>query len=311
MLFADPVRVVVPSTLACRLAQVCTLEMDGHRWSAPNVFAARQVLDAPLAQAVLDAIRRRLARAVPTAPGWAVVALPPQLGDEEMKRVAAGLLATLGRPFFSIDQNGALWIGGESSPERDRASFGGFGAQALHIDAPNVRQVPDYTSLLVLRPDPAGGGVSLIGDLQEALAHLTDAEQAMLRRAEVFEGRADGLLGVGAPLLPFPMVTAATDGGWPWIRWAGKLLDDPRNQRYLPILERFAQALSGETRAIMLGRGQLLIADQRRVAHGRTALGDPRSAATGLRRCILQAKVAFEATATAQLVTVEAGVSDA
>jgi hypothetical protein len=311
MLFADPVRVVVPSTLAHRLAQVCTLEMDGHRWAAPTVSAARQVLDAPDARAVLDAVRRRLARAVPAAPGWAVVALPERLGDEELKRVATGLLATLGRPFFSIDQGGALWIGGESSPQRDRASFGGFGAQALHIDAPNVQQVPDYTSLLVLRPDPAGGGISLIGDLQESLAHLTDAEQALLHRAEVFEGRADGLLGVGAPLLPFPVVAAAADGGWPWIRWAGKLLDDSRNHGHLPVLRRFAQALSVETRAVMLGRGQLLIADQRRIAHGRTALGDPRSAATSVRRCIVQAKVAFEATAPAQLVTAEAGVGDA
>ncbi|MGW3619124.1 TauD/TfdA family dioxygenase [Micromonospora arida] len=311
MLFADPVRVVVPSALARRLAQVCTLKMDGHRWAAANVVAARQVLEAPDARAVLDALRRRLARAVPTAPGWAVVALPERLGDEEVKRAAAGLLAALGRPFFSIDQGGGLWIGGESSPEHDQASFGGFGAQALHIDAPNVHHVPDYTSLLVLRPDPAGGGVSLIGDLQEALAHLTDAEQALLRRTEVFEGRADGLLGVGAPLLPFPVVAAAAGGGWSWIRWAGKLLDDPRNHEHLPVLRRFAQALSVETRAVMLGRGQLLIVDQRRIAHGRTALGDARFAVTSVRRCLLQAKVAFEATAIAQLVAAEAGVGDA
>lgn len=311
MVFEDLVRVVVPSMLARRLARVCTLEMDGHRWAGPNVSAARQVLDAPDALAVLDAIRRQLARAVSTAPGWAVIALPERLGDEELKRAAAGLLATLGQPFFSIAQGGVLWIGGESSPERDQASFGGFGAQTLHIDAPNVERVPDYTSLLVLRPDPAGGGVSLIGDLQAALARLTEAEQALLHRTEVFEGRADGLLGVGAPLLPFPVVAAAADGGWPWIRWAGKLLDDPRNRGHLPVLRRFARALDAETRAVALGRGQLLIVDQRRIAHGRTALGDTRSAATSVRRCLLQAKVAFEATAPAQLVIAEAGVGDA
>jgi alpha-ketoglutarate-dependent taurine dioxygenase len=311
MLFSDPVRVVVPSTVAHRLAQACTLEMDGHRWAAPNVDAARHMLNAPDARAVLDAVQRQLARAVPAAPGWAVVALPVRLTDEELKLAAAGLLAAVGRPFFSIDQGGALWIGGESSPERELASFGGFGPQALHIDAPNVEKVPDYTSLLVLRPDPAGGGVSLIGDLQEALAQLTDAERDLLSRTKVFEGQAEGLLGVGAPLLPFPVLAAAEEGGWPWIRWAGKLLDDPRNYERLPVLRRYAQALAGQTRAVMLGRGQLLIADQRRIAHGRTALGNPGSATTGVRRCLLQAKVAFEATAPAQLVTAEAGVGSA
>lgn len=62
MVFEDLVRVVVPSTLAHRLARVCALEMDGHRWAASNVSAARQVFDEPDAVAVLGAVRRRLAR---------------------------------------------------------------------------------------------------------------------------------------------------------------------------------------------------------------------------------------------------------
>ncbi|NMO50693.1 TauD/TfdA family dioxygenase [Actinoplanes sp. TBRC 11911] len=272
--------------------------MQGYQWAAANVAAARSVLSENAAGSVVAELGRRLARSAASTPGWAIVALPDRLGDEDLQRAAAGVLSLLGRPFYSIKQDGRLWIGGASSPERDAASFGGLGAQALHVDAPNVQRVPDYTSLLILRSDPAGGGASIVGDLQAALASLSDADRAVLRRPVFFEGQADGLLGVGDPLLPFPVLTDAADGGRPWIRWAGKLLGDSRNYDHLAVLQRFADALQLEARSVALERGQLLIADQQRIAHGRTALGpvSPDDAP----RCLLQAKVSYEPDAPAQ-----------
>src|SRR5262249_51817546 len=97
----------------------------------------------------------------------------------------------------------------------DPASFGGLGANSLHIDAPNVERVPGYTSLLVLRADPAGGGASLLGDLRAALARFADSDRAELRRPVYFEGRAKGLQGVGRARLPFPVLrTPMMDGGF-------------------------------------------------------------------------------------------------
>jgi alpha-ketoglutarate-dependent taurine dioxygenase len=141
-----------------------------------------------------------------------VVALPARLGDEELQRAAAGVLAAVGRPFFSVDVGGRLWIGTESSAVRDPASFGGVGLNGLHVDAPNVEQVPDYASLLVLRADPAGGGASLVGDLHAALADLDEDDRDELRRPVYFEGRAEGLHGVGAARLPFPVLDAVAGG---------------------------------------------------------------------------------------------------
>jgi hypothetical protein len=249
---------------------------------------------------VIDVLAHRVSRGTLTASGWVVLALPAMLDDEELQVAAAGLLAAVGRPFNSIDQDGRLWIGRESSAARDAASFGGVGRNELHIDAPNVEHVPDYTSLLVLRPDPAGGGASILGDLHAAMALLDDQDRAALVEAVYFEGRADGLRGVGAPRLPFPILDVPADGGRPWIRWAAKLLTDDRNSKHRPVLTRFADALDTTTSTIMLGRGEVLVVDQQRIAHGRTALGDQQGVAEGTRRWLVQAKAAYDPAAPAQ-----------
>ena len=296
----DPVRVVLPTALAAALARACTTQMDGHRWTAANVAAARRVLAGGSAQALAEALTWRLGRGRPSSPGWVVLALPARLADEELQAAAGGVLAALGTPFFSIRQAGGwLWIGQETSTAKDGASFGGTGAQGLHIDAPNVEAIPEYTSLLVLRSDPGGGGTSLLGDLRAAVTKLGEADQEALREPVFFEGRADGLSGVGRPRMPFPVLEADQHGELAWVRWAAKMVEDQRNATRAGVLERFAAALAQTTVAVTLGRGQLLIADQRRIAHGRTALGPQERLADGSRRWIVQAKSTFDPAAPA------------
>jgi hypothetical protein len=279
-------RVPVAPSLATALAEN-ELGMDGHTWAASHVDTARTCLRMAGA-ALVHSLADRL-----TLDGWAIAALPADLSDELLRRAAAGVLAGVGVPFFSIDGGRGLWLDGLSGPERVPNSFGGFAAQALHIDAPNVTAPPDYTSLLMLRPDPAGGGQSILADLHAAAALLPDDDRDVLRRPLFFEGRAERLHGVGEPLLPFPVL----EDGPPartWIRWAGKLLTDPRNIAHLPVLERFAALLQGTERQVLLRRGDLLIAEQRRVAHGRTALGPQDGVAPSTRRLLCQAKARFD-----------------
>jgi hypothetical protein len=287
-------RVLVAPSLATALAEN-DLRMDGHDWAAPVVQAARAALRTSGA-ALVQRLGARLVR-----DGWAIAALPAELPDELLRRAAAGVLAGVGVPFFSIDGGRGLWLDGLSGPERDPHSFGGFAAQALHIDAPNVTAPPDYTSLLMLRPDPAGGGHSVLADLRAAAVLLADDDRDVLHRPLFFEGRAEQLHGVGEPLLPFPVLEDGPPGRT-WIRWAGKLLTDPRNTAYFPVLERFAAQLHVTAQRVTLRRGELLIADQRRVAHGRTALGHQDGIAPSARRLLCQAKARFDETAPAHQV---------
>ncbi|MEV6832110.1 TauD/TfdA family dioxygenase [Amycolatopsis sp. NPDC051102] len=287
-------RIPVAPSLATALAEI-ELGMDGHTWAAAHVDAARTCLRTA-GVALVHSLADRLA-----ADGWAIAALPAELPDESLRRAAAGVLAGVGAPFFSIDGGRGLWLDGLSGPERIPTSFGGFAAQVLHIDAPNVTAPPDYTSLLMLRPDPAGGGHSVLADLRAAALLLTDADRDVLSHPLFFEGRAEQLHGVGEPLLPFPVLE---DGppGCTWIRWAGKLLTDPRNATHLPVLDRFAALLHGTERRVLLRRGNLLVVDQRRAAHGRTALGPQDGVSASARRLLCQAKARFDTDAPAHQV---------
>ena len=226
--------------------------------------------------------------------------MPAGLDDGQLQRAGAGLLAALGRPFFSIRDGGRLWIGGETTAAKDPASFGGAGGQGLHIDAPNVERVPDYTSLLVLRPDPAGGGQSLVGDLHAALAVLTGTNRDELAEPAYFEGRAEGLHGTGAPRMPFPVLRRRRPEDRPWIRWAAKMAGDPRNRAHAAVLARYAAALADHATTVALDRGCLLVLDQQRAAHGRTALGSQEGLPDGTRRLLVQAKAALDPAAPAQ-----------
>lgn len=282
-------RVPVTPSLATTLAEN-DLTMDGCAWATPHVDTARtslRTVGVGLTQSLADRLG---------LDGWVIAALPAELPDERLRGAAAGVLAGVGVPFFSIDGGRGLWLDGLSGPDRDPGSFGGFAAQALHIDAPNVTAPPDYTSLLMLHPDPAGGGHSVIADLRAAAVLLADDDGDVLRRPVFFEGRAEQLHGVGEPLLPFPVLEDGPPGDT-WIRWAGKLLTDERNNMYRPVLERFAALLEATAQRVRLRRGDLLIADQRRVAHGRTALGRQDHVAPSARRLLCQAKARFDAAA--------------
>ena len=295
---ADPREAEVPRELAEELASACTLTMDGHQLSGQDIAAARDVLDGPVGQAIAARLAALAGRGQ-EGPGWAVLRMPAGLDDGQLQRAGAGLLAALGRPFFSIRDGGGLWIGGETTAAKDPASFGGTGRQGLHIDAPNVERVPDYTSLLVLRPDPAGGGQSLVADLHTALASLSGADRGELAEPAYFEGRAEGLHGTGAPRMPFPVLDASGDSR-AWIRWAAKMAGDPRNHAHAAVLARYAAALEACATTVALDRGCLLILDQQRAAHGRAALGSQEGLPDGTRRLLVQAKAALDPAAPAQ-----------
>lgn len=282
-------RVPVAPSMATALAET-DLTMDGHTLARPSVVGARTILRTAGA-ALMHSLADRLA-----LDGWVIAALPAALPHDLLRSAAAGVLSAVGAPFFSIDGGHGLWLDGLSAPERDPASFGGFAAQALHIDAPNVTTPPDYTSLLMLRPDPAGGGTSVIADLRAAAVLLDDADRDVLHQPTFFEGRVERLHGVGRALLPFPILEDGPPGRT-WIRWAGKLLTDERNAEHRPVLERFASLLEFTAQRVPLRRGELLIADQRRVAHGRTALGHQHGISASARRLLCQAKARFDAAA--------------
>jgi hypothetical protein len=156
--------------------------------------------------------------------------------------------------------------------EKDPNSFGGVGLLPLHIDHVNTTMPPDWTALLCLRPDPRGGGETILANLQEAANALPPEDVRALEDAAFVEGRFFGLEGLGRELNPFPVLTSADNGLWR-VRYTGKLLYDLPDGRRRDVLLRFARLLERTQKTIRMRGGQLLLMNQRLVAHGRLPLG--------------------------------------
>ncbi|MEJ8569217.1 TauD/TfdA family dioxygenase [Elongatibacter sediminis] len=131
----------------------------------------------------------------------------------------------------------------------------------LHTDVSYVPRPPRFLLMQCITPDPAKGGACLLADCDEAGSALTDDDLAWLRR---------------------PVFNFAYPPGCP----EGKAVDyrvrETEFWRYKPgamtwpnaasaALSRFDAALNDACVTVHLNAGDLLIVDNHRVAHGRTA----------------------------------------
>jgi hypothetical protein len=177
----------------------------------------------------------------------------------------------VGQPFRVIDAGG-LWqeLGVDINAHPNR--FRGIGHNPLHIDVVNSTHPPDYSVLFCVRQDPAGGGHTLISNLQRAVRHLSAAQVALLESTVFREGSFYGMSGVGVELNPFPVLQRTLRPPW-LVRFTAKMIasmDEGPTKDALCALDRF---LIEEQESFLLRPGQLLILNQRIVAHGRLPLG--------------------------------------
>lgn len=131
----------------------------------------------------------------------------------------------------------------------------------LHTDVSYVPNPPRFLLMHCVHSDPGGGGVNFLADCDKALAALPVTEQAVIRR-EIFsflyppncrEGQSKAYAIFGDDL---------------W-RYKHSSMQFPRQSR--SAVELFNQALTDISIPLLLERGDLLIVDNHRIAHGRTA----------------------------------------
>ena len=174
-------------------------------------------------------------------------------------------------PFRVID-DGGLWQDIDVDLHVPAHRFRGTGHNPLHIDVVNSTDPPDYAVLCCIRADPAGGGQTLVSNLQRAVRLLPAHVVAQLQRPVFREGRFYGMSGVGEELNPFPVLERTEHPPWR-VRFTGKMI--PEMQPGLPrnAVIALAEALEEQQECFRLESGELLILNQRIVAHGRLPLG--------------------------------------
>ncbi len=138
----------------------------------------------------------------------------------------------------------------------------------LHTDVSYVPNPPRFMLLHCVNQDPEGGGSNLLADCNQALALLTDEERAKIRQP-VFNFLYPPNCVEGQSL------AYAISGSGLW-RYKHSSMRFPQDTEVA--VARFNQALIDVSITLLLERGDMLIVDNHRIAHGRTGFNhaDPK-----------------------------------
>ncbi|MET8506875.1 TauD/TfdA family dioxygenase [Streptomyces sp. NPDC004787] len=206
--------------------------------------------------------------------GYAVLRLgnlaKPLGNDDRFLRLATAFAAAVAVPFSPFPR-WPLWKDIGVKVDKDPGKSSGIGYNAFHMDLVNATRPPDYTTLLCVRPDPLGGGPSILSDAHAAVARLSDNTRALLAETAYHYGAFFDLYGVGDEYKPFPILGGALGEGF--VRFTAKMLERSElGQAHAEAARELAEELVRGQVSFLLQAGDYLIVNQRRFLHGREAL---------------------------------------
>jgi hypothetical protein len=250
-------------------------------WTMEGTFLARsaieqyraQLASAPLSGATIISLLRILSDA---ASGYAVVRLgniADALGTgDQFLRIATAILAQVAVPFQPFTR-WPLWKEIGTNLDASPGLSTGTGYNAFHMDLVNATRPPDYAALLCIRPDPLGGGPSILSDARAAISRLTPSSRALLADKAYRYGSFFELSDVGKEYKPFAVLDSEpADTGF--VRFTAKMLAEAGlDEAHASAARELTGHLVEGQITVMLQRGDLLIVNQHRCVHGREPLG--------------------------------------
>ncbi|MFD8733470.1 TauD/TfdA family dioxygenase [Streptomyces sp. NPDC059618] len=265
----------IPSELEAALIDLPlpTWELEGSFLAKPTMKRFRTELTAtPQFEETAATLRHALTR---EGGGYAVLRLGNlaktlRTGDR-FRRLVTGFAAEVAVPFSPFPR-WPLWKDIGVKVDKDPGKSSGIGYNAFHMDLVNASLPPDYTTLLCVRPDPLGGGLSILSDAHAAVARLSEDCRALLAESAYHYGTFFDLFGVGEEYSPFPIL-AGSDPGEGFVRFTAKMLDRSElSQAHAESAKELAEELVQGQVSFMLQPGDYLVVNQRRFLHGRKAL---------------------------------------
>ncbi|MFI9582650.1 TauD/TfdA family dioxygenase [Streptomyces sp. NPDC052236] len=207
---------------------------------------------------------------------------------DRLRRLATAFAAEVAVPFSPFPR-WPLWKDIGVKVDKDPGRSSGIGYNAFHMDLVNATRPPEYTTLLCVRPDPLGGGPSILSDAYAAVARLSEDSRALLAETAYNYGTFFDLFGVGEEYKPFPILDGS-DPGEGFVRFTAKMLERSQlGQAHADAARELAEELVRGQVSFMLQPGDYLIVNQRRFLHGREALHSGQETVPGAdRRLLLQ-----------------------
>ncbi|MFE4670695.1 TauD/TfdA family dioxygenase [Streptomyces sp. NPDC056716] len=191
--------------------------------------------------------------------------------DDRFLRLVTGFAAEVGVPFSPFPR-WPLWKDIGVKVDKDPGKSSGIGYNAFHMDMVNGTLPPDCTTLLCVRPDPLGGGTSILSDAHAAVGRLSSDSRALLAESAYHYGTFFDLFGVGEEYKQFPILDGS-DPGEGFVRFTAKMLERSElGQAHAGAARELAGELFRGQVSFMLQPGDYLIVNQRRFLHGREAL---------------------------------------
>jgi alpha-ketoglutarate-dependent taurine dioxygenase len=160
----------------------------------------------------------------------------------------------------------------------------------LHIDFVNMENPPEIVAFYCVRPDVEPFGYTTLADLRLAAGHLHQDDTNTLESQKVSEGHAYDLLNVGTQLSEFPILDRVSG----WTRYTGKLKVDGLSKEFLAAFVRLQHEIERVKIRVNLMQGDILLINQKRLAHGREALSEvQKELEPSQRRLIMQSFLDF------------------
>ena len=251
-------------------------------WTVEGTFLAdstieryrAEVASTPLFGEAISALLRTLDGA---SGGYAVVrlgAIAQALGvGDQFLRVAMAILAEVAVPFQPF-KRWPLWKEIGTNLNANPGQSTGTGYNAFHMDLVNATRPPDYSTLLCIRPDPLGGGPSILSDARAAVSRLPEKSRTLLADEVYHYGTFFELSDVGTEYKPFPILDGKpSDVGF--VRFTAKMLAESQfDDVHANAARELADEMVRGQVSFTLQRGDFLIVDQHRFVHGREPLSD-------------------------------------
>ncbi|MEV7848785.1 TauD/TfdA family dioxygenase [Streptomyces cyaneofuscatus] len=266
----------IPNELEAALIDLCLpmWKLDGPFLASASAERYRTELRAtPQFRETVATLRHALTGA---DGGYAVLRLGnlvKALGtdDDRFLRLATGFAAEVAVPFSPFPR-WPLWKDIGVKVDKDPGKSSGTGYNAFHMDLVNGTLPPDFTTLLCVRPDPLGGGPSILSDVHAAVARLSEDSRALLAEPAYHYGTFFDLFGVGEEYRPFPILDGSEPGKG-FVRFTAKMLERSQLGRaHADAARGLAEELVRGQVSFMLQAGDYLMVNQRRFLHGRKAL---------------------------------------
>ncbi|KUO00036.1 TauD/TfdA family dioxygenase [Streptomyces caeruleatus] len=249
-------------------------ELDGSFLAQSTMERYRTELTAtPLFRETAATLRHALTE---EGGGYAVLRLgilAKALGadDGRFLRLATAFAAEVAVPFSPFPR-WPLWKDIGVKVDKDPGKSSGIGYNAFHMDLVNGTRPPDYTTLLCVRPDPLGGGRSILSDAHAAVARLSEDSRALLAESAYSYGTFFDLFDVGEEYKPFPILDDSNPSE-EFVRFTAKMLERSElGQAHAEAARELAEELVRGQVSFILQPGDYLIVNQRRFLHGREAL---------------------------------------